>query len=114
MLSEKAKGKQRAVEPFDDQNDGQNPNIRVGDVPQDILVRFTDGAPDVTVVVAKGSSVQDVKQLVRLFAFPFTMSSASRISDKTSPTRTRTPSSEAHPLRETPHKFNLSRMVHFS
>jgi len=66
MLSEKAKGKQRAVE-LDDQNDSQNPSIRVGDVPQDILVRFTDGAPDVTVVVAKGSSVQDVKQLVRPF-----------------------------------------------
>jgi hypothetical protein len=54
MLSERAKGKQRAVDP------------PVGEVEfsRDLVVRFTEGMPDLTITVHRADSVKDVKKHV--------------------------------------------------
>ncbi|KAI0372334.1 hypothetical protein BV20DRAFT_1042825 [Pilatotrama ljubarskyi] len=56
-LSEKAKGKQRAVEPGPE-----------SDTPlsKDLTIRFTEGIPDLTVQVAENDTVKDVKKNIRL------------------------------------------------
>lgn len=51
-LSDKAKGKQRAVEPIEE------PSSR------ELMVRFTEGVPDLTIRVQKRDSVRDVKNNV--------------------------------------------------
>lgn len=53
-LSDKAKGKQRAVEPIEE------PSSR------ELMVRFTEGVPDLTIRVGKRDSVRDVKNNVCL------------------------------------------------
>lgn len=53
-LSDKAKGKQRAVEP----QVVPEPSSR------ELMVRFTEGIPDLTISVAKTDSVRDVKNNV--------------------------------------------------
>lgn len=53
-LSDKAKGKQRAVEPVEE------PPSR------ELMVRFTEGVPDLTIRVAKKDFVRDVKNNVRI------------------------------------------------
>jgi len=66
MLSEKAKGKQRAIEPPVEQNvAGQSSSATPNDTPRDLLIRFTEGAPDLTISVDKTDHVRDVKRRVR-------------------------------------------------
>ncbi|PCH39812.1 hypothetical protein WOLCODRAFT_116208 [Wolfiporia cocos MD-104 SS10] len=59
MLSEKAKGKQRAV----------GPDLDAQPAPQyltrDLIVRFTEGIPDLTLQVAEQDVVKDVKRKIR-------------------------------------------------
>ncbi|KAI0667705.1 hypothetical protein C8Q78DRAFT_1052170 [Trametes maxima] len=55
-LSEKAKGKQRAVE--------QDPNAPPPS--KDLTIRFTEGISDLTVQVAEKDSVKDIKDSIRL------------------------------------------------
>ena len=54
MLSERAKGKQRAVDP----------PVGEAESSRDLVVRFTEGAPDLTVTINKADSVKDVKKRV--------------------------------------------------
>ena len=58
MLSEKAKGKQRAVDPLVQQ-----------DTPQEeyksLVIRFTEGVPDLTIRVGERDAVRDIKRNVR-------------------------------------------------
>jgi len=63
-LSEKAKGKQRAVDPPDDDHVGQG-SVAEPDAPRDILIRFTEGLPDFNIVVGKLDSAGDVKRRIR-------------------------------------------------
>ncbi|CDO69880.1 hypothetical protein BN946_scf184884.g39 [Trametes cinnabarina] len=56
-LSEKAKGKQKAVE-NDHSPDTPPPS-------KDLTIRFTEGIPDLTVKVAESDTVRDVKQSIR-------------------------------------------------
>lgn len=56
MLSEKAKGKQRAVD--------SEPGTSQGSPAKDLVIRFTEGLPDLTLQVAEGESVRDVKRKV--------------------------------------------------
>ncbi|KAJ7497022.1 DUF2407 ubiquitin-like domain-containing protein [Mycena latifolia] len=59
MLSEKAKGKQRAIDP---------PSPESSPLPsesRDLIIRFTEGTPDLTVVVAEHDTLRDVKNLIR-------------------------------------------------
>lgn len=53
-LSEKAKGKQRAVDPIPEALPSK-----------DLTIRFTEGIPDLTVQVASKDTVKDVKDSVR-------------------------------------------------
>ncbi len=54
-LSEKAKGKQRAVES----------EAATTPPPKDLTIRFTEGIPDLTLQVAEKDTVKDVKAKVR-------------------------------------------------
>lgn len=56
-LSEKAKGKQRAVDLPDDAEEGSSG--------RSITIRFTDGYPDVVLTVEAEDHVRDVKRKVR-------------------------------------------------
>ncbi|KAH9949787.1 DUF2407 C-terminal domain-containing protein [Amylocystis lapponica] len=58
MVSEKAKGKQRAVEP--------EAQLEAGEVPsRALIIRFTEGIPDLTVSVGEQEAVRDVKSKIR-------------------------------------------------
>jgi len=54
MLSEKAKGKQRATEP------APQP-----DLSRDLVIRFTEGIPDLILKVSEKDAIRDVKNNVR-------------------------------------------------
>lgn len=58
-LSEKAKGKQRAVPVEAPPAEGPPPS-------KDLTIRFTEGIPDLTVQVAEKDTVKDVKDSVRV------------------------------------------------
>ena len=64
-LSEKAKGKQRAVDPppATDQLASHPPLPEA--TSRDLVVRFTEGAPDLTIRLDKADSVREVKKRVR-------------------------------------------------
>ena len=64
MLSEKAKGKQRAVDPPADSSAGQSIQNEE-DWAQELVVRFTEGAPDLTITIRRKDLVRDVKKHVR-------------------------------------------------
>ena len=71
MLSEKAKGKQRAVDPPDDDYRAPGQSSLTGteqeqDPPRDLVIRFTEGVPDLTIPVDKLDSARDIKRRVRL------------------------------------------------
>jgi hypothetical protein len=69
VLSEKAKGKQKAVEPPSGVTVSQAPAIPLESfqVPtRDLVVRFTEGLPDLTVPVNQQDAVRDVKQKVNM------------------------------------------------
>jgi len=55
MLSEKAKGKQRAVEPPDPEPE----------VFRDLVIRFTEGIPDLILKVFEKDSIRDVKKNIK-------------------------------------------------
>lgn len=55
-LSEKAKGKQRAVEALD--------NAPATPPSKDLTIRFTEGVPDLTLQVAEKDTVKEVKAKV--------------------------------------------------
>lgn len=55
MLSEKAKGKQRAVE-----SEAVIPK-------KELCIRFTEGIPDLTLQVGEQDTVRDIKTSARLF-----------------------------------------------
>lgn len=55
-LSEKAKGKQRAIDPPEGAEDGSTR--------RNITIRFTDGHPDIVLTVDAKDSVRDVKRKV--------------------------------------------------
>jgi hypothetical protein len=62
MLSEKAKGKQRAVDvSSSDHGDGGIVESRA----RDLVVRFTEGIPDLTVSLRQSQSVKDLKKSAR-------------------------------------------------
>ena len=56
MLSEKAKGKQRAIEPPDE----PEPELF-----RDLVIRFTEGLPDLILKVSQKDAIRDVKANVR-------------------------------------------------
>ncbi|KAJ7128982.1 DUF2407 ubiquitin-like domain-containing protein [Mycena crocata] len=65
MLSEKAKGKQRAIDPLAGlPSDHVAPPSRP-DVVKDLVIRFTEGTPDLTVVITKDDTLKDVKNMIR-------------------------------------------------
>lgn len=62
MLSEKAKGKQRAIDsPVLSQSSEPAPLPS-----RDLVIRFTEGTPDLTVVVGEHDTLRDVKNMIRL------------------------------------------------
>ena len=63
VLSEKAKGKQRAIDPPTDIFEGQT-SSSVSPPSRDLVVRFTEGSPDLTVTVDKDDTVRHVKRRV--------------------------------------------------
>lgn len=77
-LSEKAKGKQRAVEPplAADQPAPRPPLPEA--TSRDLVVRFTEGAPDLTIRLHRTDSVREVKKHVRAAAGLLPMSTYSR------------------------------------
>ena len=62
-LSEKAKGKQRAVE----RECGRDEQERVIQQPREVTIRFTNGQRDLLVKLEPSDVVKDVKKTVRLF-----------------------------------------------
>lgn len=60
-LSEKAKGKQKALEPPINPNPPQSPEEEIH---RALVIRFTEGIPDLIVDVRKQDSVRDVKRNV--------------------------------------------------
>lgn len=67
LLSEKAKGKQRAVVP-----PSLATPIPPQDLTRDLIIRFSEGVPDLSVAVNQRDTVQDIKTAVRFcpsFAF---------------------------------------------
>ena len=60
-LSAKAKGKQRAVDPEDE----VNKELSTDTGPNEVIVRFTEGIPDVSFALDSSYSIQDIKLLVR-------------------------------------------------
>lgn len=67
-LSDKAKGKQRAVEHLNSANGASSssqPILAPAEQPsRDLVVRFTEGLPDLTVTVEKQDTVKDIKHRV--------------------------------------------------
>lgn len=59
MLSEKAKGKQRAVDPELDDEPSQTDS-------RNLTIRFTEGIPDLVLFVTSTDTVRDVKTKVRI------------------------------------------------
>jgi hypothetical protein len=69
VLSEKAKGKQRAVDPPTDVFQGQTSSSasQPPESSRDLVVRFTEGAQDLTISVEKDDTVRHVKRRIREF-----------------------------------------------
>jgi hypothetical protein len=57
MLSEKAKGKQRAID--------ETPVEPEPELSRDLVIRFTEGIPDLTLNVSEKDAIRDVKRNVR-------------------------------------------------
>lgn len=66
VLSEKAKGKQRAVDPPTDIFEGQTSSSvsQPSESSRDLVVRFTEGLQDLTISVEKDDTVRNVKKRV--------------------------------------------------
>lgn len=61
-LSDKAKGKQRAIDPLDDNSNSIG--ILSSSSRRNVTIRFTDGHPDIIITVEAKDSVRDVKRKV--------------------------------------------------
>lgn len=61
MPSEKFKGKQRAVDSESEAGPSQRPLSNS----KDLVIRFTEGLPDLTLQVAESDVVRDIKRKVR-------------------------------------------------
>ncbi|KAJ7928515.1 DUF2407 C-terminal domain-containing protein [Mycena leptocephala] len=61
MLSEKAKGKQRAID-LPDEGQSSDPAPLPS---RDLVIRFTEGTPDLSVVVTEHDTLKDVKNMIR-------------------------------------------------
>jgi hypothetical protein len=61
MLSDKAKGKQREIDPLLEQPSSSTPP----DDSRDLTIRFTEGIPDFNLTVRTKDTVRDVKANVR-------------------------------------------------
>jgi hypothetical protein len=99
-LSEKAKGKQRAVDP---PAAGQGPS-NTNPVSRDLTIRFTEGGSDLIVHVGERDTVKDVKQ--KVFGTPGALerkANKALRSDQRFPTRTTETTPAAHTLRSTTH-----------
>ena len=69
MLSEKAKGKQRAIEPVSEASTSSDAQASIPQeqITRDFVIRFTEGGiVDLLVTVHKGDVVRDVKKKVKL------------------------------------------------
>jgi hypothetical protein len=69
VLSEKAKGKQRAVDPpadiFEAQTSSRSSSIsQPPESSRNLVVRFTEGSPDLTISVEKDDTVRHIKRRV--------------------------------------------------
>ncbi|KAJ3759444.1 DUF2407 ubiquitin-like domain-containing protein [Lentinula raphanica] len=64
MLSEKAKGKQKAVEPPLDESSSSNAGA-AGRTRRSFTVRFTEDAPDLQLSVDEQDTIREVKRLIR-------------------------------------------------
>ncbi|KAK7057482.1 ubiquitin-like domain-containing protein [Favolaschia claudopus] len=60
-LSEKAKGKQRAIEPLD----AGQPSTITSRPSRDLVIRFPEGTPDLRVLVTERDTLKDVKDTIR-------------------------------------------------
>lgn len=58
MLSEKAKGKQRDVGPTDAPPSSSEP--------KKLVIRFTEGVPDLTLYVEENDTIRDIKRNVSI------------------------------------------------
>ncbi|KAF5385934.1 hypothetical protein D9615_002291 [Tricholomella constricta] len=65
MLSEKAKGKQRAMDPLSTALSSTARSDRPVDQARDLVIRFTEGVPDLVVAVSQQDAVRDVKRKIR-------------------------------------------------
>ena len=65
-LSEKAKGKQRAIdpEPNDASNSSSTASASTQDMHRDVLIRFSEGAHDLLIPVTRTDTVRDIKRQV--------------------------------------------------
>ena len=63
MLSEKAKGKQRATEPLGDAT-ASSSSPTPSELTRTLVVRFTEGTPDLILTVNNSDTVLDVKKNV--------------------------------------------------
>ena len=63
MLSEKAKGKQRATEPLADAT-ASSSSPTPSELTRTLVVRFTEGTPDLILTVNNSDTVLDVKKNV--------------------------------------------------
>ncbi|RDB24794.1 DSC E3 ubiquitin ligase complex subunit 3 [Hypsizygus marmoreus] len=64
-LSEKAKGKQRAVDPHPTTDTSVAHLADAEEQSRDLVIRFTEGIPDLVVAVGKQDAVRDVKRKIR-------------------------------------------------
>ncbi|TFK44449.1 DUF2407 C-terminal domain-containing protein [Crucibulum laeve] len=66
-LSDKAKGKQRATEAVDEHSPSDPSITTANTVPptRELVIRFTEGNPDLVVSVSKQDAVRDVKRQIR-------------------------------------------------
>ncbi|THU89376.1 hypothetical protein K435DRAFT_781664 [Dendrothele bispora CBS 962.96] len=65
MLSEKAKGKQRAIEPLLDESSSSASGSSTTPVSRNLTIRFTEDLPDLDVLVRESDTVRDVKKAIR-------------------------------------------------
>jgi hypothetical protein len=65
MLSDRAKGKQRAIDPHLASGEVAPVVESSVDSTRDLVIRFTEGIPDLVVAVDQQDSVWDVKRKVR-------------------------------------------------
>ncbi|KAG5651086.1 hypothetical protein H0H81_009958 [Sphagnurus paluster] len=66
MLSEKAKGKQRAIEhPRPHSESHPTSTEPIVEQARDLVIRFTEGIPDLVIVMGRQDAVRDVKRKIR-------------------------------------------------